>query len=350
MAQSIAVLPIPSLSPREARLVSLCIDPSATARDLVETLAGDEQAVSLFLKTARGNAFGHSGAPTTLPQAVVRTGFAFARKWAAVYALSSRMREITGSPPGANEYWRRALCRSVVADALEDYFAPCSCGQTALLGFLLEAGGLLAPGELSPEKLYALSARMLRSWGLTGRAIDVLDEAATEPVTPQSSPTRRFLHVADLFAHLCFGEDEDIHAFLLTAQKLLDAEEPLVEDLVIASLQTLRGVAEHILVDADARQGLNELLAKATRVFRDMLREAAPAPLPSRETLDVTVARHTLDAMAHELRNPLMAVGGFARKLVGALDTASQEYEYASIILEEGRRIEELFRGMEDRP
>ncbi|EPR32413.1 putative signal transduction protein [Alkalidesulfovibrio alkalitolerans DSM 16529] len=350
MAQPISAPPIPSLSPHETRLVILCFDPSATARELVETLARDEQAVSLFLKAARGNAFGFGGAPATLPQAVVRTGFAFARKWAAVHALSRRMHEITGRPPGVNEYWRRALCRSVVADALEDYFAPCACGQAALLGFLLEAGGLLAPSEPSPEKRYALSARMLRAWGLPGHAIQVLEEAAKGPATPLSSPTRRFLHVADLFSDLCFGEREDIHAFLLTAQELLDADEALVEDLVIASLQTLRGVAEHILMDADARQGLNELLGKATRVFRDMLREAAPAPLPSRETLDVAVARDTLEAMAHELRNPLMAVGGFARKLVGALDATSPEHEYASIILEEGRRIEELFRGMEENP
>lgn len=348
MEQPITALPIPPLSPREARLVKICIDPSATARELVETLSGDEQAVAQFLKTSRGDAFGSGGAPATLPQAVVRTGFAFARKWAAVHALSRRMREITGSPPGANEYWRQALCRSIVADALEDYFAPCACGQAALLGFLLDAGGLLAPSEPSPEKRYALSARILRAWGLPGHAAQVLDEAAAGPATRLSSPTRRFLYIADLFSHLCFGEGEDIHAFLLTAQELLDADEPLVEDLVIASLQTLRGVAEHILVDADARQGLNELLGKATRIFRHMLREAAAAPLPSRGTLDVTAARDTLEAMAHELRNPLMAVGGFARKLVGALDASSQEYEYASIILEEGRRIEELFRGMEE--
>lgn len=50
----------------------------------------------------------------------------------------------------------------------------------------------------------------------------------------------------------------------------------------------------------------------------------------------------TLQAVAHEIRNPLMAIGAFARKLVDTLDASSESSRYARIVLREALRLETL--------
>jgi len=47
-------------------------------------------------------------------------------------------------------------------------------------------------------------------------------------------------------------------------------------------------------------------------------------------------------SVAHELRNPLVSVGGFARRLCKKLQPDSREFEYASIIAEETDRLEKM--------
>jgi nitrogen-specific signal transduction histidine kinase len=50
--------------------------------------------------------------------------------------------------------------------------------------------------------------------------------------------------------------------------------------------------------------------------------------------------------VAHEIRNPLVAVAGFARKLSTTLDPESKGGKYAQIILQEAQRLEEALNQM----
>jgi HD-like signal output (HDOD) protein len=58
------------------------------------------------------------------------------------------------------------------------------------------------------------------------------------------------------------------------------------------------------------------------------------------------IVEHTLQAVAHEIRNPLLAVGGFARKLAASFDPASRGGKYVKIILEEASRLEKALSEM----
>ncbi|MCK5287135.1 MAG: PAS domain-containing protein, partial [Thermodesulfovibrionia bacterium] len=48
--------------------------------------------------------------------------------------------------------------------------------------------------------------------------------------------------------------------------------------------------------------------------------------------------------VAHEIRNPLISVGGFARRLEKKLGADSENYDYAKIILEEVTRLEKILK------
>ena len=46
--------------------------------------------------------------------------------------------------------------------------------------------------------------------------------------------------------------------------------------------------------------------------------------------------------IAHELKNPLVSIGGFARRLGKKLPSGSAEWEYAETIVREVKRLEKL--------
>lgn len=50
--------------------------------------------------------------------------------------------------------------------------------------------------------------------------------------------------------------------------------------------------------------------------------------------------------IAHEIRNPLVSIGGFARRLAGRVGEESQEKRYAEIIIKEVRRIEKIVQDI----
>jgi nitrogen-specific signal transduction histidine kinase len=93
-----------------------------------------------------------------------------------------------------------------------------------------------------------------------------------------------------------------------------------------------------------ANAALNQISAK----MGDAVGQEAQKPLPSFATLqpEGRSVSNTLQAVAHEIRNPLLAVGGFAKRLASALDPASEGGKYASVILQEALRLEEVLSKM----
>lgn len=55
---------------------------------------------------------------------------------------------------------------------------------------------------------------------------------------------------------------------------------------------------------------------------------------------------HMMDELAHELRNPLTSIGGFARRLYDNLSEGDPSREYARIILKEVSRLEKMVKHL----
>ncbi len=56
---------------------------------------------------------------------------------------------------------------------------------------------------------------------------------------------------------------------------------------------------------------------------------------------------HLVEGVAHEVRNPLLSIGGFARKLRCAFDTDTREHHYLDIIVCETERLERMVKDIE---
>ena len=90
-------------------------------------------------------------------------------------------------------------------------------------------------------------------------------------------------------------------------------------------------------------------MEKANRALARLAGDALESPLvqdPSPDELpEFGSAPHktemTLGAVAHEIRNRLMFVGRFARRLAKTIDPASREGTYLRVIMSETERLEE---------
>ncbi len=95
---------------------------------------------------------------------------------------------------------------------------------------------------------------------------------------------------------------------------------------------------------------LLELIAKANealiQISLNLKNAALPGSdrLPSLSGLDRKnpMVGYTLEALFHEIRNPLVAVGGFAKRLAKILDPESESGKYVKLILAEASRLENL--------
>ena len=105
-------------------------------------------------------------------------------------------------------------------------------------------------------------------------------------------------------------------------------------------------------MEVNKEKDLLEIMGKANRVLAHLSEQLAAEPpaspargMPSFRDLSSVknsdTVEHTLQAVAHEIRNPLVSVGGFVKKLSAVLDTSSQGWEYAQIILEETKKLEQ---------
>jgi signal transduction histidine kinase len=117
-------------------------------------------------------------------------------------------------------------------------------------------------------------------------------------------------------------------------------------------------IGESLQVAVDKEKDIVDLLEKANRTLSRLLQpEAKESPLhetaalPSFDLLndqetERALVSQTLEAVSHEIRNPLMVVGGLARRLSRSVDPASRGGRYVHSILEEVTRLEQAMTQM----
>jgi len=366
---------VPELPATTQALIHLFWDGHSSAWDLVHILEGDPELRNRLLLMANRTFFGSSFSVSTVHQAVVRMSFNFSKLWALTHSLSGAFTVEVSESTDPSRFWRKALCRGILCQGLEDYFRSRDREEGFMAGFLWEIGlpvhravyaelqgdsCLWAPGSMSAcieserDGLgldhKQVGAAVLRRLGfpehMAATQLDLFSGRDCNEIPVLS----RICGLGDLFSDLFLGEEEDILYFLEYSSAYLGADQEVMGDILIAVLDMMRNIADKLLIEVDMQKGLSDLLRKASQHYLYLAHAAAakngrnPAELPSLETLDVRTASHAIEALAHEIRNPLMVVGGFAKRLVSALNPTSREREYAEIILKEGLRLEEVFK------
>ena len=371
---------LPSLSPVAMQLVEMALDESASAESLTALIEKDPSLAVRVLKLANSAFFRTRHPTTSLKQAVVKVGLQRLR----IMALSLSLRD--AFPMGRigaldyGQFWRLTLYRALIAKSLATYTKHCYPEEAFVAGLTMEVGLLILfdlrirqdtdapPIKLEPlEELlmwerdrYGMDHRQvgeaaLKCWRFPESIVQcqlLFGKAALSENAPELA---RVYELSREFSCLLSQESKGFHAFFDDAKRILGLPAHVINDILMAAFDEVQDIAESLSVEVNKERDLLEIMEKANQALSrisDKISEhqeiTGKTSFPSFDSLEErqSIVEHTLQAVAHEIRNPLLAVGGFARKLADSLDPDSKGGGYARIILEEAARLEKALSEM----
>jgi len=369
---------LPALSPVAMRLVELASDESSSTQDLVSLIEKDPSLSVRLLQMANSAFFSSAHQVKTLQQAIIRVGFNRLR----IMALSISLRDTFPlGKVGALDYekfWRMSLYRALISKSLAEYLKKTNPDEAFIAGLIMEIGLLIFFDLFLKDKEESLdidsgSLTDLLQWELKKYGIDhrQVGEAALtfwnfpeDIIACQQSPESimkspdlpeivRICELARALSRGMFLETRDFHYIYSQAEELLKIDQATMSEILISTFTQVEDIANSLNIEVNREKDLLLLMEKANqalsrisaRISQGKEEEGEPSgknDLPSFESIegDDQIVTHTLQAVAHEIRNPLLAVGGFARKLSTTLDPDSKNGKYIQIILEEAKRLE----------
>jgi signal transduction histidine kinase len=362
------------------KLVEMASSDDCSAKELADIIEKDPSLAVRVLKLANSSFF-QGGQPTaSLKQAVVKLGFHQLR----IMALSLSFRDIFPMGKiGALDYekfWRASLYRALLAKDLVTRLKMGGAEEAFVTSLIMEVGLLVlfdlfirkdqVVSSIQMEPLedllcwerdrYGIDHRQvgesaLKFWKFPDRIVGcqkLWGDSALSEDAPQSARayelSRQFSKVLD-HESVCFTTLFD------SAERIFGLSQDVMTDSIMATFEQVEGIAQHLNLELSSESDLLEIMDKANRALSTMMETVAKAPeanlhkaLPSFGSLDRRddSVVHTLQAVAHEIRNPLQAIGGFARRLSLSLDPATRGGRYARVIMDETSRLEKVIWEM----
>ena len=367
---------IPPLSPVAMRLVELAADDNCSAGDLANLIEKDPSLSVRLLKLANSAFFRTLYPVTTLNQAVVKVGFHHLR----VMALSVSLRDtFPMGKVGAldyEEFWRISIYRALLARYLARELKTCSSEEAFVAALIMEIG-LLVFFDLftkeTPEKMeirlnpledllnweeekYGVNHRQigeaaLRYWKFPDHMILCQQASGNTLSSGESDPLVRVCELARVLSQMISPNSEAFSTPYELAEKYFGLDQSVINDILLTTFEQVEDIADSLKVDLNKEKDILRIVEKANRTLSRMSEQisesrhdSAPDSLPALDSLEnrQESTLNTLQAVAHEIRNPLTVIGGFARRLVASTDLDSAGSKYAHIILEEAARLEEF--------
>lgn len=371
---------LPALSPVALKLVEMATDESCSAADLARMIEKDPSLAVRLLKLANSAAFRSQSPAATLEQAVVKIGFHRLR----VMGLSLSLRDtFPMGKKGSMDYerfWRSSLYRALLAKHLAWQTRTCNPDEAFVAGLILEIGLLIfydllikekekgILGEVNLQEMtltmerdrYGLDHRQvgevaLRHWKFPESIVSCqrkLREHSTEAGRPELGV---ICELAGALTDIMLEGDREFGSLFEEAEASCGLAPDGLNDILLETFEQVQDIADQLRLSLDREEDLLELMEKANRALSHISEKISGyddkrsgKPLPTFETLPENggdISR-TLQAVAHEIRNPLLAVGGFAKRLATALDPSTEGGKYARFILEEAARLEQALSKM----
>jgi len=367
---------LPSLSVIAIRLVELASDESCSVDELASLIEKDPSLTVRLLKLANSAFFAGTGPARTVKQAILRIGFRQLR----IMALTLSLRDtFPMGKVGALDYerfWRTSLYRALLAKSLARRLGICDPDAAFIGGLTLGIGFLIfydlfikGKEEEFDRGLDTLDQLLAWEAGRFGVNHRLVGEAALrfwkfpeEIILCQkgytheaSSPLARVCESARVLSNMLVRRSSDFEALYREPSESFGLADDVINDIILSTFEEVEEIAESLKIEMNKEKDLLYLMEKANRALSQISERISTlqreCSLPSFETLpegpeDRAAVTETLQAVAHEIRNPLVAVAGFAKRLADSVDPLSKGGKYARIILEETRRLEAALSEM----
>jgi len=368
---------LPALSIIAVKLIELASDEKSSMDELTNLIEKDPSLTIRVLKLANSAFFKPINPVTTVKQAVIRIGFHHLR----ILALSLSLKDTfpMGKVGNMNyeQFWRVSLYRGLLAKSLASMLKICGSEEAFVGGLTLEIGFLVYfdmflkgkddcidlgvyPLEsllkLEEEK-YGINHReigeiALQQWKFPENIIDCQRYYGQKENVIESTGLPRICRIAGKLSALICYKHIDFNEIFHTIVSSYGLDNETIYEVVISALNEVDEISKTLQVSVESDKDTSGLMEKANRalsnISEQLLRQREieiAENLPSFDSLrekhdktnDIAFA---MQAVAHEIRNPLTIVGGFTKRLAKTIDPASDGWKYMEIILEETRRLE----------
>jgi HD-like signal output (HDOD) protein/anti-sigma regulatory factor (Ser/Thr protein kinase) len=384
---------LPSLSPLAIQLVELAADDQSSAHDLAAVIEKDPSLTTRLLRLVGSALYARAEPITSISQAVVLVGFKRLR----VMALSLSLRDtFPMGKKGSMDYdhfWRTSLYRALIA---QDFCESAQLSKSlhsdeAFVGGLISEIGLLMlynvctdemrksfpGGGLPLEEAVAweeenlgvnhreVGGLILRRWRFSDHVVESQKCFGEEALEPDKPILCQLVELARRATEIVFGQRTDLYALQQLAQTLLRLEPEAVNTTLSETFNRVEDLAEQLLLEVDSQNDIlrvmeraNQALARINVSMETSLQglldhvsgyDQSLTQISEEMAQDRTnILQNTLDAVAHEIRNPLMAIAGFAKRLAHERKEDDRGRQYARIIAQESSRLEQTLREVMD--
>lgn len=371
---------LPSLSAVAIRLVEIASNEYSSVGEMTELIEKDPGLTARLIRIANSAFFRGKEPVSTVEQSIMRVGSNHLR----VMALSLSLRDTFPmgkvGPMDFEKFWRSSLYQALIAKSFAQRLRTCNPEEAFVAGLILEIGLLIffdifvkkkdAGRDMELHPLESLLAWETENYGIDHRKVGAaaLNYWKFPPVIVECQhfyniesretdvpPLAMVCEMAREFSALICKESMEWVPLFRKARDIYGLDQDLLTDILIDTFNEVQQAADGLKVDMNKDSDLLGLVEKAKLSLGELsekmleLQEKGQG-LPSFENMGGLDGRqdvqYTLQAVAHEIRNPLMAVSGFARKLSGALDPSSEGWKYVQIIIDESVRLESALSKM----
>ena len=377
---------LPSLSPVAVRLVEAASDNSISVSDIVGIIQQDPSLTTRLLKMVNSPYFGIRQPVKNLSHAVAYLGLKRVRLAALSLSLKQTFQLESNEGFDYVQFWRMSLYRAMMARilCLEAGVKDLDAEEAFVAGMILEIGQLMMFEAMNEEQRRSyphqelsglelldwetehlgvnhreVGRLILKRWHFPPSMVETQQWDGEGVLSSESSWSCRITELAHQGAEILFFRSEELFPYQRKVKELLGLSPGQVNELlgrVLAEVDELAGALELearsgkdvLTVMEKANQALSRLNGHLEKHVQWFLEHQPSSDLPEDASEERVVedeertVEAALQAVAHEIRNPLMSLSGFVRRLSKTLPPDEKNSKYMDIILGEAARLERV--------
>jgi HD-like signal output (HDOD) protein len=373
---------LPALSPVAMKLVELASDEKSSSMDLVNLIDKDPPLAARLLKLANSAFFSSRNPVSALNQAVVRIGFNRLRVMALSISLRNTFPMGKVGPLNYEKFWTISLYRALISKSLAGALKSSNTDEAFTSGLLMEIGLLIffdifikgknEEVSLDLESIedllawerdkYSLDHRQigeiaLTHWNFPENIVVCQRADKTSVKNREQAALIQICEQAGALSKLMFMKSFEFHSIYNEVENFPGLTQDMINDILISTFEQVEEIAANLSMEINKEKDLLAIMEKANQALGRISEKISTQELSSGRSIPPSFAsleqegkdiKQTLHAVAHEIRNPLLAVGGFAKRLSDSLDPSSKNGKYVQIILREASRLEMVLSELTD--